>query len=954
MNSVVFLRVLCDEAFGEAYHRKVTPLLPAIPAPLLESSAAALEWPRLREHIARRAVSPLGRAFTLALEPSADLEYILAQQTRTADLRAFLQRGGSFDFNGLFDPQPLLDKARVTGSALEALEILALLNVVERVAAWRHLFAPDRANSTPVRLGSALYALSEPLLPRDLAPLLRTLRGKIEPDGSLADDASPELRRIRRAMESQHRAIEASLRRASRALREQGASSEDLITIRGERFVIPIQAEFKRKVPGVIHGSSSTGQTVFVEPLETIEENNELVRLLDEEQSEIHRILVVLTGALAAEAVTLTLGAGILAEVESHHARARFALDLDCTTPTFTESLSLKNARHPLLELRMRAEARTLDPAENRRHPERSEGPPHFVGSTTEAGAPTSEPDRAPASPGLKPPVSVHSGPGAEAPGFHQKTGTPPMGGSMGPGAPSFESHPKGGLPGAPSFESHPKGGVLSSSPSTKPVPLTLALTDEARQLIISGPNTGGKTVSIKTTGLLALMAQAGLPVPADEATFPLFTALYADIGDAQSIERNLSSFSAHVVNVDYISRVANKQSLVLLDELGSATDPEEGAALAVAVAQHFLGLESWTIITTHLTSLKVYAAQHAGVLNAAVGFNQQTLAPTYELRLGVPGASAGLNIAERLGMQPGIIQAARTGMTTQQADIGAFLDQLHDQLSAATAERVSLKRRTEEVKWERERLEKEGRAEQKQKTRELEQKLSGLLNDFDAQLKEVVKAIDDKTVAQKIARDSALRMSRVRREFSEQFSSTVLAHTTGADKNDGILQRRPDPKAPKPIKPGDLVTLKSLGRQARVDRLIDDKTLEVSVGQMKMRALRADIVEVEHIAVVTPLQAARRRGGITVQTTENNDSIPMELNVIGRSAVEAEEAVQRYIDRAFLAGLPRVRIVHGTGLGVLRRTIREFLKSHPHVTTVTEPAHNEGGQGATLVELRQ
>ena len=484
------------------------------------------------------------------------------------------------------------------------------------------------------------------------------------------------------------------------------------------------------------------------------------------------------------------------------------------------------------------------------------------------------------------------------------------------------------------------------------PVPLTLALNAEARQLIISGPNTGGKTVSLKTTGLLALMAQAGLPVPADEATFPLFTALYADIGDAQSIERNLSSFSAHVVNVDHISRHAGAQSLVLLDELGSATDPEEGAALAVAVAQHFLGLSAWTIITTHLTSLKVYAAQHAGVLNAAVGFNQETLAPTYELRLGVPGASAGLNIAERLGMSASIVANARAQMTTQQADIGAFLDQLHDQLSAATAERVSLKRRLEEVKWERERLDKEGRAEQKQKTRELEQKLSGLLNDFDAQLKEVVKAIDDKTVAQKIARDSALRMSRVRREFSEQFSSTVLAHTTGADRNDTPLKR--DPKAPRPIKPGDLVTLKSLGRQARVDRVIDDKTLEVSVGQMKMRALRADIVEVEHIAVVTPLQAARRRGGITVQTTESSDSIPMELNVIGRSAVEAEEQVQRYIDRAFLAGLPRVRIVHGTGLGVLRRTIREFLKSHPHVTTVTEPAHNEGGQGATLVELRQ
>ncbi len=822
-------------------------LIPTIPLPLAETSSAALEWPRLREHIAAKAVSPLGRAFTLALEPSTDVEWITSQQTRTAEMRAFLNSGGSFDFHGLLDPAPMLERARVPGSALDSLEILSLLNVVERVAAWRNLFT---SRDVSVRPGAAIQALSADLVPHDLAPLLRTLRGKIEPDGSLADDASPELRRIRRAMESQHRAIEASLRRAARALREDGSTQEDIITVRGERFVIPIKSEFKRKVPGVIHGSSSSGQTVFVEPLETIEQNNELVRLLDEEQSEIHRILVLMTAALAADAPVLTLGTTILAEVESHFVRARFSLELDCTTPTFGGPLSLKRARHPLLELRMRAEA------------------------------------------------------GADSKG------------------------------------------------QPRPVPLSLALTLEARQLIVSGPNTGGKTVSLKTTGLLALMAQAGLPVPADEAVFPLFTDIFADIGDAQSIERNLSSFSAHVVNVDFISRHAGPSSLVLLDELGSATDPEEGAALAVAVASHFLALGAWTCITTHLTSLKVYAASRPGVLNAAVGFNQETLAPTYELRLGVPGASAGLNIAERLGMQAEIIAEARAQMTTQQADIGAFLDQLHQQLGEATAERVSLKRRLEEVAAERKRLDTEGRAEQKQRTRELEVKLATLLEDFDTQLKDVVKAIDDKTVAQKIARDSALRMSRVRREFSEQFSSTVLAHNTGADKHDTPLKR--DPAAPKPIKVGDLVTLRSLGRQARVNRIIDDKNLEVSMGQMKMRVVRTDIVDVESIKVATPLEAARKRGGVTVRTNDDLDYTPSEINVIGRTAAEAEDEVQRYIDRAFLAGLPRVRIVHGTGMGVLRRTLREFLRSHPHVATFAEAGQNEGGQGATLVELRQ
>jgi DNA mismatch repair protein MutS2 len=815
-------------------------LIPTIPAPLSESSSIALEWPRLRESIAAKAVSPLGRAWTLALEPTTDLTWIVRQQTRTAEMRAFLQRGGSFDFHGLFDPTTLLDKARVDGSALEALEIRDLLELVERVAAWRTSLASAESQR---QMGPGITGLSEPSLGPDLSGLLRMLRGKIEPDGSLTDDASPELRRIRRAMEAQHRAIEASLRRAARSLRDDGSTQDDLITVRGERFVIPIKAEFKRKVPGVIHGSSSSGQTVFVEPFETIEQNNELVRLLDEEQSEIHRILVAMTRAIAADSTAIAIGTAILAEVESHFVRARFAVDLDCTRPTFGSALSLTRARHPLLELRMRTEG-------------------------------------------------------------------------------------------------------------TKSVPLTLALESDARQLIVSGPNTGGKTVTLKTTGLLALMAQAGLPVPADEATLPLFTAIFADIGDAQSIERNLSSFSAHVVNVDHISRHANDTSLVLLDELGSATDPEEGAALAVAVASHFLALHSWTCITTHLTSLKVYAANHAGVLNAAVGFNQRTLSPTYELRLGVPGASAGLNIAERLGLDPSIIAAARAQMSTQQADIGTFLDQLHEQISAATAERVSLKRREELLAQERLRLETEGRNEQKQRTRELEAKLHALLEDFDLQLKEAVKEIDDKTVAQKIARGSALRMSRAKREFSEQFNSTVVAHTTGADRNDPNAVRKPD--AAKPIKVGDLVKLRSLGRQARVERIIDANSFEVSMGQMKMRVPRSDIVEVETVKVMTPLEAARRRGGVSIQTSNNPDATGQEINVIGRTAAEAEDEVSRYLDQAFLAGLPRVRIVHGTGMGILRRTLREFLKSHPHVATFAEASYSEGGQGATLVELRQ
>ncbi len=839
-------------------------LLPQIPQVLAERGGPALQWEALRERLASGARSPLGRAWVLALEPSAELAWIDQQQQRTSEMRRLVVAGAAFEFRGLVDPTEQLDKARIDGAALEPLELMAMLEMAERVAAWRQmLLAPPDAlrDKWP-----AMEALSEPLREHDLGNLLRFLRGKIEADGSLSDDASPDLRRIRRALERQHRAIEDSLRRALGKLSEGGNTQEDLITVRGERFVIPVKAEFKRKVGGVIHGSSSSGQTVFIEPLETIEHNNELVRLLDEEQAEVHRILVAMTRAVAAQSEALSLGAAILAEADAHQGLARFAEDLACVRPLFGDEradleewsglgktvrrdtselaalLEMVDARHPLLELRLRSQAGTI-------------------------------------------------------------------------------------------------------------VPLTIALPAGKKQMIVSGPNTGGKTVALKTAGLLAVMAQAGVPVPATRARLPLFTAIYADIGDAQSIEQNLSTFSAHVVNVNRIAHVADAQSLVLLDELGSATDPEEGAALAVAVAEHFLHRGAWTLITTHLTSLKVYATRHEGVLNAAVGFDEATLTPTYDLRLGVPGASAGLNIAARLGLDPAIVANARTQMSTQTADIGRFLDDLHAQLTAAQAERAQLAGREQELAKERLRLETEGRNEQKARTRELGEKIETLIKDFEAQLRDTVKAIDDKTVAQKIARSSALRIATLRREFSEQFQSTVVAHNTGADKNDA----KPADRVREP-KVGDLVRLKSLGREGRVSRVVDAKTLGVTVGSMKMRVPKTDVAEVVAVAE-TPVQAARKRGGVTVSTATGSDDaeyMTSEINVIGRTADEAESEVERFIERAFLAGLPRIRVVHGVGMGILRRTLRDFLRNHPHVAEVSEPPYNEGGQGATMVELRQ
>jgi DNA mismatch repair protein MutS2 len=479
-------------------------------------------------------------------------------------------------------------------------------------------------------------------------------------------------------------------------------------------------------------------------------------------------------------------------------------------------------------------------------------------------------------------------------------------------------------------------------------IPLTVELEGEQRQIIITGPNTGGKTVGLKTLGLLALMAQSGIPVPAAHAELPIFDAVLADIGDYQSIEQNLSTFSAHVTNIDFISRTATAKSLVLLDELGSATDPEEGAALAVAIADYFRQAGCISVISTHHTSLKVYGANTPGVLNAAVGFNETTLQPTYELRIGVPGASAGINIAQRLGLNATIIGSARSRLGTQARDVGEFLDRLHAELREIGNERAQLKQREAELERDKSHLATEGRREQQIKIKELEKKLESLLRDFEYHAREAVNAVQERAAAQKLSKDAERRISKLRREFQEQFDSAVVAHSSGADRNDPNAQ----PQMVKHVSEGDMVKLKSMGRNAVVTRRIDDNHFEAEIGVMKMKISREDIAEVITQAIESPVKAARARG-ISVSLQSEDANVPSEINVIGRNVDEATDEVEKFVDRAFLAGLPRVRVVHGSGMGILRKALRQFLQKHPHVVSVTEPPHNEGGGGATVVELK-
>ena len=810
---------------------------------LIHSSSQVLEFDALRLLLRGYASSPLGQKRIATLKPSTDRDWIQSQQELATEMQEFRRVGGRFDFSGLIEIDSLVKKSRIAGAVLETTEIRDVLLVVDRAAEWREI-----ALHPPAAMRSewkGVRELSGQIV--DFTEFLRWFRNKIQPDGTLEDKASPELARIRREIERQRRGIQESLRGYLRRLAEGGTVQDELITIRGERFVIPVKVEQKRRVQGVVHGASSSGQTVFIEPLETIEQNNELVRLLEEEMAEIHRILLEMTQRIGAQAAGILAAVDVLCELELQFAKAHFAEDYNCVGVQLSEDsagsrLLLHNARHPLLERNLK-------------------------------------------------------------------------------------------LKGIPV------------------VPISIELEGERRQLIITGPNTGGKTVTLKTVGLLALMAQSGLPVPADRAELPVFDAVLADIGDYQSIEQNLSTFSAHVTNIDFISRTATAQSIVLLDELGSATDPEEGAALAVAIAGHFSGIGCLTVISTHHTSLKVYGANTPGVVNACVGFDETTLQPTYELKIGVPGASAGINIARRLGLSPAIIDNAKARLGSQARDVGQFLDKLHADLREAENERLRLRTREQELEKEKAHLASEGRKEQQAKIREMEKKVESLLRDFEYQAREAVIAIQDRAAAQKLSKDAERRIAKMRREFREQFDSTVVAHSTGADQNDPHAQ----PQIVRHVSEGDTVKLKSTGRPARIVRKVDENHFEVQMGAMKMKIGRDDIAQVLTSVQAQPAEnpvAAARARGISVSLENEGAIAPSEINVIGQTVDQASREVERFVDRAFLAGLPRVRVVHGSGMGILRKALRQLLQQHPHVATVAEAPQNEGGGGATVVEL--
>ncbi len=484
----------------------------------------------------------------------------------------------------------------------------------------------------------------------------------------------------------------------------------------------------------------------------------------------------------------------------------------------------------------------------------------------------------------------------------------------------------------------HPLLEAVLRKQSRPIIPVSFELDEQRRCLLISGPNTGGKTVTLKTTGLLALMAHAAIPVTCLEAEFPIFDDVLADIGDTQSIAESLSSFSGHVLHVKEMLEQVTPATLVLLDELGRATDPEEGGALGVAILDQFRQSGAFCLASTHLLPLKLYGASTAGVLNGSMGFNEATLQPTYELRLGVPGKSAGLDIATRLDMPRSVLTHARHVMPRMQADFQDLLADLHRQIEEN-------ERRAEELEAARQQLAKsEAEIEQaavrreEQRKREWDKKSEAMIAAFEARAEMAVERVAE-TVNQRKAVEQAQRtVAKTARELREEAAAAIASPSAGAQNSEPLI-----------IQEGAKVRLKDVREVATVRRLLKNGRLEVEAGFLKMQVPRTDITE-----VVETTEESRAPKGFRIEAGPRFDVSYRELNIIGQHAEEAIEQVDKFLDSAALASVNRVRIIHGHGMGVLKRAVGEFLGSNPHVSRFYPAPQAEGGAGATIVEMRE
>ena len=806
------------------------------------SAARVLEFDQLKEFVGGYSTCVPGRRAIEALALQHDVRALDAEFVLVNEAVGYLRAGSELGFGSFADPEQWLARLVVPGAVLSVAEFLDASSLLEIAGSLRQVFKADAAKHPQLAARAATLG--------DFRHLATAIRRAILPNGEISDEASPQLRRIRTGIAQGRATIQRSLESILRARGETGgaASGEDYVTLRNDRFVIPVRASDRRLVPGVVHGASATGQTVFVEPLEAIDLNNRLVQLSEEELVEIARILTELTERMRADRGPLAAAAEQIAHLDSVFARARFAREIDCVMPVFQagNSLRLDSARNPVLEAKLR-----------------------------------------------------------------------PLG--------------------------------------RKAVPLSLALGGEETVMVISGPNTGGKTVALKSVGLAALSAQSGIPVAAERAEMPIFDHVLADIGDEQSIAADLSTFSAHIVNLKAMLDVATERSLILVDEMGTGTAPEEGAALAVALLEEFRARHSLTIATTHHDRLKSYASTTPGIVNAAMEFDEENLRPTYRLLVGVPGTSSGIEIARRLGLPARVVDHARSSLTPESRearDLIAYLHRSRDEM-----EQIKRQSREEltQLEGERRLLQTEWVERQKKRIAELERNFQETQKRLETEVARLTGDIHDRTLRTQIEKQSGKRLGKIGADARADTNAAVVETLAGSQADLGVAAPvAGKPLAPESLSSGQRVVVKNF-KQPVIFRRHDGRNAEIEAGPLRMRIPLSDVLAIadEAQAAMSGMTVAGRSARVTVHAQPSDEPAGDEINVIGCTVEEATNRVDKFLDEAALASRPSVRIVHGHGMGALRRGLATFLTAHPLVESIHHEAADRGGEAITIAELK-
>lgn len=790
---------------------------------LYEKSLNTIELPAVLELLAAQAVTEGGREACLALRPSASVSEVKQRLSETSAAKEMMVVRGSPSLSGIKDIRPSLSRADLGGS-LNTVELLNIARVLQCARLVKGYTADEKLSKTSIdHLFAALHTNRF---------LEEKISGSIVGEDEIADSASSELANIRRKIRAAGARVRECLQKIISSPSYAKALQEPIITMRSDRFVVPVKAEFKGAIQGLVHDISASGATLFIEPMAAVKANNELRELAAREKAEIDRILAELSAECALHAEDIASDYSYLVILDAIFAKAKLSYAQNGIEPQVREKgIVLRRARHPLL-------------------------------------------------------------------------------------------------------------------PKDKAVPISLELGENYDTLIITGPNTGGKTVTLKTIGLLSAMAQCGLHIPADDGSgVPVYSSVLADIGDEQSIEQNLSTFSAHMTNIVRILEKCDENSLILFDELGAGTDPTEGAALAIAVIEHVRKLGADVAATTHYAELKVYATNESGIQNASCEFDVETLSPTYRLLVGIPGKSNAFAISERLGLGREIIDDARARVGVQNASFEATIEKLEQARTMLENDRIKAAQKLREAEENAKkaaflraelsvRLEKADEKARREAERIIAEAREAAESTF-AELDDMRRRINEAEQVQAVNQ----ARSELRRKLNE--TGERVKAKPAAKKTEDRVSRRD-------AKVGDTVEIKSMGVKAEVIEVNSDGTLTLKAGIMTVKAKQSEVLLVEDVRIT------RKKQGVSiVGSSTPRAAVSPEIDLRGMESIEAVGAAELYIDSAVMGKLKTVTIIHGKGTGALRTAVQQMLRRNKAVKSFRLGRFGEGESGVTIVELK-